>query len=378
MIKTAPIAIPQSDIDDLRQRLARTRFPEAATEAGWQQGVPLERMRALVETWATTYDWRACERFLNALDPSSTTIDGVDIHFLHVRSPHDDALPLLLTHGWPGSVLEFAKVVEPLSQPTKHGGSAQDAFHLIIPSLPGYGFSGKPTTTGWGVERIAQAWAELMRRLGYRHYVAQGGDWGSIVTMQLGLQPAEGLKGIHLNMLPINPPAETDASDPDEAEALAATAKFANSESAYARVQGTRPQTLGYALADSPAGQAAWIYEKFQNWSDCDGDPENILTRKEMLDIITQYWLTNSGASAARLYYESYARRRTGKVTLPVGVSVFPKEVIKRPRRWAEAVFSNIIYWNALDRGGHFAAFEQPDLFVNELRRCFAQLRQRD
>jgi pimeloyl-ACP methyl ester carboxylesterase len=375
MIEPAPISIPKAELDDLRQRLERVRFPEEATEPGWEQGVPLARMKSLVETWRTTYDWRECERLLNTLNPQRTHIDGLDIHFLHIRSPHQDALPIVLTHGWPGSVLEFAKVVAPLTRPLDHGGTEQEAFHVVIPALPGYGFSGKPDARGWGVERIAQAWAELMRRLGYDHYVAQGGDWGSSVTVQMGVQAPEGLAAIHLNMLSAQPPVLDEELDPDEAVAVEALARYGSEESAYARQQATRPQTLGYALADSPTGQAAWIYEKFRQWSDCAGDPETILERTEILDVITLYWLTNSAASSGRLYLESMGSFRPMHVDLPVGMSVFPKEIIKTPRKWAERVFPNLMYWNVMDRGGHFAAFEQPELFVSELRACFAPLR---
>ncbi|MFN3472559.1 MAG: epoxide hydrolase family protein [Blastomonas sp.] len=375
MIEPAPIHIAQGDLTDLHQRLIRTRLPEAETSAGWDQGVPKERMEALIDTWVRAYDWRSCEAMINGLGPHRTRIDGMDIHFLHVRSPHADALPIVLTHGWPGSVLEFGKVIAPLTQPTEHGGTVHDAFHVVIPALPGYGFSGKPVSTGWGVERIAAAWAELMQRLGYDRYVAQGGDWGSAITVQMGVQAPDGLAGIHLNMLSAMPDVLDPILDDDEAVAVEALAHYANVESGYARQQASRPQTLGYALADSPAGQAAWIYEKFQRWSDCEGDPENILSRRELLDVITLYWLTNSGVSSARLYYESMGSFRPMRVTLPVGMSIFPKEIIKTPRKWADLVFPNIIHWNELPRGGHFAAFEQPELFVSELRSCFAQLR---
>lgn len=375
MIESAPIYFAQSELDDLRHRLARTRLPEAETSPGWDQGVPHARLKALIDSWAHHYQWRDCEALINSLGPHRTRIDGMDIHFLHVRSPHADALPIVLTHGWPGSVLEFAKVVAPLTCPTDHGGTAHDAFHVVIPALPGYGLSGKPDTTGWGVERIARAWAELMQRLGYERYVAQGGDWGSAVTVQMGVQAPDGLAGIHLNMLSARPDVLDETLDDDEAVAVEALAHFGNVESAYARLQATRPQTLGYALADSPSGQAAWIYEKFQRWSDCDGDPETIFSRRELLDMITLYWLTNSGASSARLYYESMGSFRPMHVTLPVGMSIFPKEIIKTPRKWADQVFPNIIHWNELPRGGHFAAFEQPELFVAELRSCFAKLR---
>ena len=367
--------IPQSELDDLRRRLEHARFPEPATVDGWGQGVPIDRLRDLIAYWRDGYDWRRCEVVLNGLGQSRTKIDGLDIHFLHVRSQHEGALPLLLTHGWPGSVIEFLKVIGPLTDPEAHGGRVEDSFDLVIPSLPGFGFSDKPREAGWGVERIAAAWAVLMERLGYTRYVAQGGDWGSSVSVEMGGQQPRGLVGIHLNMLSLKPDPLDEELDADEQEALDKLQLFANCESAYARQQATKPQTLGYALADSPVGQAAWIYEKFRTWSDCDGDPETVLSRDEILDNIMLYWLTNSGASSARLYHESMGSFRPKHVTLPVGFSAFPKEIIPTPRKWAEQVFPNIIHWNRLDKGGHFAAFEQPELFVSELRTCFAKLR---
>ncbi|HUD28450.1 MAG TPA: epoxide hydrolase [Novosphingobium sp.] len=367
--------IPQFELDDLAARLARTRLPEAATVDGWEQGVPRERMAALLDYWRDGYDWRRCETRLNDLGQFRTEIDGLDIHFLHIRSRHADALPVVLTHGWPGSVVEFLKAIEPLVDPENHGGDARDAFHVVLPSLPGFGFSQRPEGPGWGVERIAAAWAELMRRLGYARYVAQGGDWGASVTIQMGVQAPPELSGIHLNMVSARPKTLEEPLDNEEIEALRLSRLYAEVESAYARQQATRPQTLGYALADSPAGQAAWIYEKFQRWSDCGGDPETILTRDELLDDIMLYWLPNCGASSARLYYESMTAFRPFTVGLPVGVSNFPKEIIPIPRKWADKVFPNIIHWGKPPRGGHFAAFEQPRLFVEELRTCFAALR---
>ncbi|WP_303758669.1 epoxide hydrolase family protein [Sphingobium yanoikuyae] len=374
-VRPFTLAVPQAALDDLHRRLDQTRWPERETGAGWEQGVPIDRLRALVDYWRHGYDWRRCEAMLNGFGQFKTMIDGIDVHFLHIRSRHDGAMPLLLTHGWPGSVIEFHKVIGPLTDPTAHGGDPADAFHLIIPSLPGYGFSDKPAETGWGVERIAQAWAELMQRLGYDRYVAQGGDWGSSVTVTLGTQAPSGLIGVHLNMLSIMPPDLGDQLDPDEQRAVAASRHFADVESAYARLQATRPQTIGYALADSPVGQAAWIYEKLRGWSDCDGEPENIFSRDEMLDAIMLYWLTNGGASSARLYWESMGSFRPMKIDLPLGYSQFPREILVPPRSWAERIFSNIIHWNAVDKGGHFAAFEQPGLFVNEVRTCFRSLR---
>lgn len=369
------LSVEQAVLDDLGRRLDLARWPEKETVSGWEQGVPTDRLRTLVDHWRHGYDWRRCEAMLNGWNQHKTLIDGIDVHFLHVRSPHADAMPLLLTHGWPGSVIEFHKVIDPLIDPVAHGGDARDAFHLVIPSLPGYGFSAKPAESGWGVERIARAWAELMRRLGYTRYVAQGGDWGASVTVQLGVQAPEGLAGVHFNMLTVMPPDLGDDLTAEEQTAVDAAQHFAAVESAYARLQATRPQTIGYALSDSPVGQAAWIYEKLRIWSDCDGEAENIFTPDEMLDNIMLYWLTNSGASSARLYWESMNSFKPMKIDLPLGYSHFPREILCPPRHWAEKVFSNIIYWNELPKGGHFAAFEQPKLFVDEVRACFRQLR---
>lgn len=367
--------VPQSQLDDLQRRLRDTRLPDAETHPGWAQGVPLARIEDLVAYWRDGYDWRRCERKLNDLGQFRTAIDGIDIHFLHVRSHHEHALPIILTHGWPGSVIEFLKVIGPLTDPERHGGTAEDAFHVVIPSLPGFGFSQAPSGPGWGVERIAQCWIELMRRLGYRRYVAQGGDWGSSVTVQMARQAPAALAGIHLNMVTARPETLDDALDPDEVEALDRLAHYGRSEAGYARQQATRPQTLGYALADSPVGQAAWIYEKLRAWSDCDGEPETVFTRDEMLDTIMLYWLPNRAASSARLYYESMRSFRPFTLALPVGISNFPREILPVPRKWADALFSDIIHWGTPPRGGHFAAFEQPAIFVDELRTCFANLR---
>ncbi len=375
-VRPFTLGVPQAELDDLHRRLDQTRWPERETATGWDQGVPIGRLRALVDYWRHGYDWRRCEAMLNGFGQFKMMIDGIDVHFLHIRSRHANAMPLLLTHGWPGSVIEFHKVIGPLTDPSAHGGDPADAFHLVIPSLPGYGFSDKPAETGWGVERIAQAWAALMERLGYDRYVAQGGDWGSSVTVMLGTQAPPGLIGVHLNMLSIMPPDLGDQLDPDEQRAVAASRHFADVESAYARLQATRPQTIGYALADSPVGQAAWIYEKLRGWSDCDGELENIFSRDEMLNAITLYWLTNSAASSARLYWESMGSFRPMKVDLPLGYTQFPREILAPPRQWADAIFSQIIHWNSVEKGGHFAAFEQPALFVEELRTCFRRLRE--
>ncbi len=361
---------------DLQSRLATTRWPERETVGDWNQGVPLDRIKALCDYWARDYDWRRCEARLNALGQYRTRIDGLRIHFLHVRSRNPDAVPLILTHGWPGSVVEFLDVIGPLTDPVAHGADAADAFHVVVPSLPGFGFSDKPTTTGWGVERIATAWITLMKRLGYGRFFAQGGDWGAAITTAIGMRGRPECAGIHLNM-PLIYPGKDDLAKLTEAEqASVASMKFyRRSDSGYAKMQRTRPQTLGYGLTDSPAGQAAWIYEKFHAWTDNDGVPESALTRDAMLDNIMLYWLPATAASSARLYWESLDSFRTTPLALPVGVTIYPKEFSRPSRRWAERNFANIIHWNETDRGGHFAAFEQPDLFVAELRSCFRKIR---
>ena len=337
--------------------------------------MPLAYVRELAAYWAETYDWRAREAALNRFDHFVTELDGLDIHFIHQRSPHPDAFPLVITHGWPGSVVEFAKVIEPLVDPVAHGGSPDDAFHVVCPSLPGYGFSAKPAVTGWGVERIASAWDELMGRLGYERYGAQGGDWGSAVTTQIGRNGGRCV-AIHTNM-PLGRPTEDAKTDPTEADlaAFTAGAHYRDWDSGYSKQQSTRPQTLGYGLVDSPAGQLAWIVEKYWAWTDCDGHPENALTRDEMLDNVMLYWLTASGASSARLYWESFATMSgRGRVEVPTGVASFPAEIVRSPRSWCEAAYT-ITHWTDMDRGGHFAAFEQPEAFVADLRAFFATIR---
>jgi epoxide hydrolase len=377
------IEVPESELRDLRERLRRTRWPERETVDDWSQGVPLVYLRDLCGYWADGYDWRSTEARLNALPQFHTEIDGLGIHFLHVRSPHDDALPLVITHGWPGSVVEFLKVIGPLTDPTAHAADAADAFHVVCPSLPGYGFSDKPARPGWGVERIAAAWSALMHRLGYESYGAQGSDWGTSISASIGQQDAEHVAGIHLTP-PLAPPDPATLDDLTEREraALASLEHAARWDSGYSQEHATRPQTIGYALVDSPVALCAWIIEKFWAWTDCDGHPENVLTRDELLDNLMLYWLPGTGASSARLYWESIEQVNewisgavTDTVTVPTGCSIFPKELQRPSRRWAEKRFLDIRYWNEPDRGGHFAAFEQPELFVEEVRAFFRHVR---
>jgi pimeloyl-ACP methyl ester carboxylesterase len=369
--------------DDLRARLRRTRWPEAATAAGWTQGVPLDELRELCRYWAEEYDWAAAMARLNLFPQFRTEIDGLGVHFLHVRSPNPDAVPLVLTHGWPGSVVEFAKVIGPLTDPAAHGGDAADAFHVVCPSLPGYGFSDRPERTGWTIERIARAWTELMSRLGYDRFAAQGHDWGTSVSTSIAQQAPGRTIGIHL-MPPLVAPDPATFDDLTDAEqaAIDALESSAGSGDGYSHEQSTRPQTIGYALVDSPAALCAWIIEKFQAWTDNDGDLSSILTRDELLDNLMLYWLPGTGASAARLYWESFNEVRawfhtatTDTVDVPTGCTIFPKENPRPSRRWAERRFTDIRYWSEPARGGHFAAFEQPGIFVAEVRACFRALR---
>ncbi|MEQ8514398.1 MAG: epoxide hydrolase [Chromatocurvus sp.] len=374
------IDIPQAALDDLQYRLSHTRWPDAETCQDWGQGMPLAYARELANYWSAGYDWRRCERLLNGWQHYTTDIDEIPIHFIHRVSPNPDALPLLVTHGWPGSILEFHKVIEPLADPAAQGGDSADAFHLVIPSLPGYGFSGKPTQPGTSVEKIASMWGTLMARLGYQRYVAQGGDWGSLVTLAMAEANPPGLAGVHVNMPIAAPdPDSMDALTEGERDALAALEYYQRWDSGYARQQSTRPQSLAYGLADSPVGQMSWIVEKFQAWTDCESDgvrhPENALGRDELLDNVMLYWLNNTAGSSARLYWESFHHTSFEPIDLPVGCSVFPREIMRISRRWAETRFRNLIHWNELSKGGHFAAFEQPALFVEELRRCFRTLR---
>jgi len=370
------IAATDAQLQDLKQRLHATRWPSPETVGDWSQGTPLAYMQELCAYWADRYDWRAREARINGWPQFTTDVDGCDIHFIHARSANPTALPLLLTHGWPGSIVEFLNVIGPLTDPGAHGGDPADAFHVVCPTLPGYGFSGKPRETGWGVERIADAWSTLMRRLGYERFVAQGGDWGAMVTTAIGIRHPEHCAAIHLNM-PIAPPDPDTFGDLTEKEqaALKAFEHYDQWDSGYSKLQSTRPQSLGYGLVDSPAGQAAWIIEKFWAWTDCDGNPENAVDRDTLLDNIMLYWLPGAAASSARLYWESFRNVSFDPVCVPVGCSIFPKEIFRTSKRWAEKRFGPLLHWNELDRGGHFAALEQPELYLREVRDCFRSLR---
>ena len=381
------IAVADDVIEDLQDRLRRTRWPEAETVDDWSQGIPLAYVQEVCDYWANEYDWRARERALNRFDQFTAHVADMDVHFIRVRSPEAGAVPVIITHGWPGSVVEFHKVIGPLTDPVAHGGSASDAFDVVCPSLPGFGFSGKPSRTGWGVDRIADCWAELMAGLGYDRYGAQGGDWGSAVSIAIGARHPSRCLGIHLNMVVRTHMALPDlrsvdpAWTPDEQQAAAALKYFVEWGTAYNRQHSTRPQTLGYGLTDSPAGQAAWILEKFREWTDCDGHPENTLSRDELLDNVMLYWLNANATSSARLYWETFNPIAAGSaaqpapVTVPTGVAKFPMEIVPPVRSWCEPFFSDIRHWNEMPRGGHFAAFEQPELFVEDVRAFFRELR---
>jgi pimeloyl-ACP methyl ester carboxylesterase len=388
------VQIPQEALDDLRRRIAATKWPERETVTDSSQGVPLATIRELARYWATDYDWRKVEARLNALPQFITTIDGLDIHFIHVRSKHAGALPLIITHGWPGSVFEQLKLIGPLTDPTAYGGKVEDAFDVVIPSLPGYGFSAQPTEVGWGLERIARAWDVLMKRLGYTRYVAQGGDWGAGVVEALGRQAPTGLLGIHTN-LPATIPPEVGAalasggpvpaglSEQERAVYKALGASGKNGSRAYLVMMGARPQAVGYGMTDSPVGLAGWmlVHPGFAHWT-YGNDPKQSPTKDDVLDDFTLYWLTNSAASAARIYWESRelnlisaASQKTAEISVPVAITVFPDEVYRAPEVWARRAFRNLIYFHEADRGGHFAAWEYPELFASELRAAFKSLR---
>ncbi len=375
-IEPFSIDIPNETLDDLRHRLNNTRWPDEVDNAGWDLGIPLDYLREVCQWWANEYDWPAQQAHLNSFAQYRTTIDDLGIHFIHVPSPHPQAVPLLITHGWPGSIVEFHKVIGPLADPTAHGGQASDAFHVICPSLPGYGFSDRPSTLGYGADRTAQMWVQLMERLGYDRYIAQGGDWGAMVTTRVGQFDPDHVLGIHLNM-PIATPDPDTMSDltADEQAALDSLAHYDRWDSGYSKQQSSRPQTLAYGLTDSPAGQAAWILEKMWAWTDCDGHPENVLTRDEMLNNVMLYWCPATAGSSARMYYESFHTEsgQLGEVDVAMGGCIYPKEIIRMSRRWAEKRYTNIIHWTIQDKGGHFAAFEVPELFVEDVRK-FARL----
>ena len=375
------LAVPQAELDDLKQRLQRTRWPDQETVDDVSQGPQLNKVRALSTFWENEYDWRRCESMLNGFGQYRTTIDGIGIHFLHIRSSDANAMPLIMTHGWPGSVLEFRDVVGPLTNPVAHGGDTRDAFHLVIPSMPGFGFSDKPTAAGWGIPRIANAWIELMRRLGYERWAAQGGDWGSAVTTALGYMAPPPLIGVHLNMVFFQPTdQERDEATPAEKAMLDSAKRYDEQLSGYFKVQSTRPQSIGFSLSDSPVGLAAWIYALFQDVSDSESNAESVFTIEAMLDDIMLYWLPNTGASSARLYWEASMEMRssgfpTQPMSVPTGISVFSGEPVRLSRRWAERRFGNLVYFNERKRGGHFAALERPADFTDEVRATFRSLR---
>ena len=385
-IRPFRVHVPDATLTDLKRRVNATRWPDKETVTDRTQGVQLAKIKALVKYWGTTYDWRKAEARLNALPQFMTTINGLDIHYIHVKSRHPNALPLIMTHGWPGSIFELLKVIGPLTDPTAYGGKAEDAFDVVIPSMPGYGFSGRPTGTGWGPDRMARAWDVLMKRLGYAHYVAQGGDWGSVVADVMARQAPEGLLGIHVNMPATVPPAiakalmngepaPADLSDEEKA-AYASMNNLYSLGSGYALMMVTRPQTLGYALNDSPVGLAAWFYDKFADWTYTGGEPEKELSYDEMLDDITLYWVTGTATSGARLYWENNANNFNAvDIKIPAAVSVFPGEIYQAPRSWTQQAYHNLIYYHRADKGGHFAAWEQPQIFSEELRAAFRSLR---
>lgn len=381
--------IPETALIDLRQRLAVTRWPDDETVADRSQGVQSAKLTELVNHWRTSYDWRKAEGKLNAVPQFLTNIDGLDIHFIHVRSRHENALPLIMTHGWPGSVFELLNVIGPLTDPTAHGGKAEDAFHLVLPSIPGFGFSQKPTSTGWNPQRIAAAWNVLMKRLGYDRYVSQGGDWGAIISDALGRQAPDGLLGIHVNRVErattfptaaaqalMNGAPAPDSLSPEEKIVFGEVRDFVNNGFGYAAIMNTRPETIGYGLADSPVGLAAWLYDKIADWVFTAGDPETALGKDALLDNITLYWLTNTGPSSGRIYWENATSgAKLTPIKVPVGVTVFPGEVYKPPKKWLSKAYPQLVYYKQVSKGGHFAAWEEPELFSEEIRAAFKTMR---
>lgn len=387
------IDIPQSQVDDLKQRLANTRWPDEMPGAGWSRGVPVAYLKELAEYWQTEYDWRAAEKYLNQFPQFLTEIDGAQVHFLHVRSPEPDATPLILTHGWPGSFVEFIDVIGPLTDPAAHGGDPADAFHVVIPTLPGYGFSGPTGQAGWDTERVAQAWKELMRSLGYSRYLVQGGDWGMPISLRLGLADPEHVAGVHVNMLVTFPPADPTDSEamgavmskltPQEMERAGFAMHFQQDGMGWLKIQATRPQTLSYGLTDSPAGQLAWIAEKFKEWTDSKDRPEDAVSRGHLLTNASIYWFTATAGSSAQLYFESehldadFVATWAGPwpLAMPAGVAFFPKDAARPIRSWAEMILPTLTHWTEFDQGGHFAALEQPQLFVGDVRTFARSLR---
>ena len=389
-IRPFRIEIPQADLNDLRDRLARTRWPDELPDVGWRQGVPLEYVKELVEYWQSSYEWRRHETRLNELPQFTTTIEDTNVHFVHVRSREPGAIPLIITHGWPGSFVEFLKVIGPLTDPSAHGGERADAFHLVIPSIPGFGFSGPIREVGWNTKRIAQTWAHLMKRLGYDHYGAQGGDWGSGISRDLALVDSEHVLGIHVNTLsafPSGDPAEMANLTDEERKRLGRLERFRKDGRGYAEIQSTRPKTLAYGLTDSPVGQLAWIVEKFKEWTDSKERPEDAVDRDQMLTNVMVYWLTRTASSSARIYFEERSRiyseqaessrpwREAESLTVPMGVAVFPYDITPPVRRLAERDNKSIVHWSEFDRGGHFAAMEEPDLLIGDVRLFFHRFR---
>lgn len=374
-IRSYTINVADEEIERLTSRLEISRFPEKETTDDWSQGAPLAYVKNITDYWLNQYDFKRLESRLNKYENLITEIDGVDIHFMHIKSSNADAKPLLLTHGWPGSVVEFLKVIEGLTEPQSLGGRTEDAFHLVIPSLPGFGFSGKPTSTGWGVDKIATAWVKLMEKLGYRDYFAQGGDWGALVTSWVARHD-QNCKGIHLNMVVVPPDSSASDLTDIEKKALEGWQYYQDWDSGYSKQQSTRPQSIGYGLVDSPVGLAAWIIEKYWAWTDSNGDPENVLTKDEMLDNIMVYWLNAAGASSARIYWESFGGGLgADPIATPMGGTDFPREIFRTSERFAKNFYTGLFYWSVRESGGHFAAFEQPNVYIEEIQACFRQIR---